>query len=680
MNKHEILKQIFGYDNFRAGQEELINSLLNRRDVLGIMPTGAGKSICYQIPALIMDGITLVISPLISLMKDQVNALRQAGTTAAFLNSSLSQSQYETALRSAENGKYKIIYVAPERLFTPRFEGFAKSTNIAAVIIDEAHCVSQWGHDFRSSYLDIATFINTLKHRPVIGAFTATATQKVSEDIVMLLKLNNPHILVTGFDRKNLYFETQSPSDKNKELLRLIKKRSEKSGIVYCSTRSNVEEICDLLNKNEISATRYHAGLGQKERNENQNDFVYDRKKVMVATNAFGMGIDKSNVSFVIHYNMPKNIESYYQEAGRAGRDGESADCILLYSPKDVKINQFLIENNQSSNEDISPQEQENIKQNDLELLKAMTWYSTGTECLRQYILRYFGENTPIYCGNCSNCNNHYEEADITVDAKKIISCITRVERMGRLAGKTMIANILHGANNIKISRNGYDSLPTYGIMADVAIRRIMHTIEHIVRQGYLTLSNDEYPILRTNPMSATILGGDVPMTMKLPLEKKPTIQKGKKSTEQSGNSVLFEDLALLRLKLARKMGVPAYTIFTDASLQDMCRKLPQSDEEFINVSGVGKAKLERYGEVFMQVIIHHCSSAQQPQTACKPEPSEKTVLLNEKNCAYSAWTQKEDEQLKKEWQNKLKIREISEIHNRTRGAISSRLKKLGIK
>lgn len=672
MNKREVLKQIFGYDDFREGQEELVDSLMLRRDVLGVMPTGAGKSLCYQIPALIMDGITLVISPLISLMKDQVNALTQAGVKAAFLNSSLSQGQYETALSGIEKGSYKIIYIAPERLFNTRFERFVTLKGIASVIVDEAHCVSQWGHDFRSSYLDIDKFINGLPIRPVVGAFTATATGKVREDIVKLLKLDNPYILVTGFDRKNLYFETQIPTDKTKELLNLIKERYGKSGIIYCATRSNVESIYELLSNSGISATRYHAGLTQKERHENQNNFLHDYKNVMVATNAFGMGIDKSNVSFVIHYNMPKNIESYYQEAGRAGRDGEVADCILLYTPKDVQINRFLINNNQASNEHLSPKEQEALKQNDLQLLKEMTFYSTGTECLRRYILRYFGENANIFCGNCSNCNKHYDEIDITVDAQKILSCIIRVERLKRLAGKTMIANILHGSENIKIAENGYKELPTYGIMSDISIRRIIYTIEHLIMQGYITLSDDDYPILKTNSMSMVLLNSKISLTMKLPKEKTPA--KAKEFIDKSSGTdiTLFEKLTDLRRKIAKKISMPAYIIFSDAALHDMCRKLPISDDEFINVLGVGKAKLQKYGEIFMEVIRKH-NPSKQPELI---DSTEQHTCYEKERAGY-AWTEKEDEQLKEEYLSKISIPEISRMHNRTKGAIRSRIKKL---
>ena len=604
MKKHTTLKQIFGYDSFRPGQEELINKLLSSQDVLGIMPTGAGKSICYQIPALLMKGITLVISPLISLMKDQVNALTQAGVAAAFLNSSLSPQQYEKAISNAEQGRYKIIYVAPERLTTQRFRSFLQCVELSAVIVDEAHCISHWGHDFRPSYLNINEFLSSLEKRPVVGAFTATATQEVRTDIITLLELQSPHVLVAGFDRNNLFFKTNTPADKDRELLRLILERSGKSGIVYCSTRGNVEAVCELLIQNGISATRYHAGLELEERQQNQNDFVHDTKKVMIASNAFGMGIDKSNVSFVIHYNMPKNVESYYQEAGRAGRDGEPADCVLLYAPKDVQINRFLIENSQDVNEDISFEELEILRQNNMELLKLMTFYATTTECLRRYILRYFGEDAPVYCGNCSNCNQYYETVDITVDTQKIISCVTRIARMGRSAGKKTIAGVLHGERNEKILQNGYDMLPTFGIMTDTPVRRIVYTIEFLISQDYLTLSDGKYPVLGITAKSAAGLSGESVIVMNLPQEKETSrTKREKKADVMSVDIILFEKLASLRLSLARESGVPAYVVFSDATLREMCQQMPVTENRFLKITGVGLTKLEKYGDAFMQVI-----------------------------------------------------------------------------
>ena len=402
MNKHEILKRYFGYDAFRTGQEALVDALLCGRDVLGIMPTGAGKSLCYQVPALMLQGVTLVISPLISLMKDQVNALVQQGVSAAYLNRSLTDAQYNRALRNAANGQYKIIYVAPERLESAAFLNMCRSVRIAMIAVDEAHCVSQWGQDFRPGYLNIKKFISQLYLRPIVGAFTATATDEVKGDIIRLLGLNDPVAVTTGFDRPNLYFAVLRPNNKPAALLKLIKERRDKSGIVYCSTRKKVEDVCDMLNSGGISATRYHAGLEDSERIKNQDDFVYDRKRVMVATNAFGMGIDKSNVGFVIHYNMPKNLESYYQEAGRAGRDGSDADCILLYSKGDVQTCRYFIENIEY-NPDLTKEQNEAFRQKEEERLKHMVFYCTTSDCLRGYMLRYFGDDYRDSCGKCSN-------------------------------------------------------------------------------------------------------------------------------------------------------------------------------------------------------------------------------------------------------------------------------------
>ena len=403
MTKHELLKKYFGHDEFREGQANLIDSIICGRDTLGIMPTGAGKSVCYQIPALMFEGITLVISPLISLMKDQVSSILQSGIPAAFINSSLSYYEYNETLNDAVNNKYKIIYIAPERLATESFIRFAVNANISMVAVDEAHCVSQWGQDFRPSYIKIMEFIDRLPYRPVISAFTATATTEVRDDIIHILKLINPFTVTTGFDRKNLYFEVRQPKSKFPELCNILMKHEQNSGIIYCLTRKNVEEVCENLNAAGYNATRYHAGLNDYERMKNQDDFIYDRKQIMVATNAFGMGIDKSNVSFVIHYSMPKNLENYYQEAGRAGRDGEKADCILLYNGQDVHTNQYLIESTMP-NAAISPFERDEIKNRDRERLKQITYYCNTKTCLRSYILKYFGENAPPNCGYCSNC------------------------------------------------------------------------------------------------------------------------------------------------------------------------------------------------------------------------------------------------------------------------------------
>ncbi|GMO34515.1 MAG: DNA helicase RecQ [Termitinemataceae bacterium] len=585
------------------------------------MPTGAGKSICYQIPALLMDGLSLVISPLISLMKDQVNALQEAGIPCAFLNSSLSYPEYKETLQGALSGVYKILYIAPERLASEGIYNIAHNTRISMVVVDEAHCVSQWGHDFRPSYLKIKEFIDNLNYKPVIGAFTATATKNVQQDIKSMLELKNPYEIVTGFDRTNLYYEVQrleSAAEKNKAVFTYIQNNPNKSGIIYCSKRKTVEEVCDILNSAGVPTTRYHAGLADEERHANQDDFIYDRKTVMVATNAFGMGIDKSNVSFVIHYNMPKNIESYYQEAGRAGRDGENADCILFYSAQDVHTNKYLIEHSENSAgiEDIDRSLADKLKKQNLELLKFMTFYSTTQYCLRSYILNYFGEKTNALCGHCSNCLTQFEETDITIEAKKIVSCVYRVEQRGNekhgpiYFGKTMIIDILHGSKNNKVLEAGLNTLSTYGIMADNGTNRIRRILDYLIENDYLAISANEYPVVMRTEKSADVFKTDFSIIIKLPKAEKQTSARMDFYKEQNEDLnidlSLFEKLKALRTKLASDAKIPAYIVFADASIKDMCIKKPVTKESFLNVSGVGKRKQEQYAEVFIAEIKAH--------------------------------------------------------------------------
>lgn len=598
-DKLSVLKEYFGHDSFREGQDRITDSLLGGRDVLGIMPTGAGKSICYQVPALMFDGITIVVSPLISLMKDQVSALVQSGVAAAYINSSLTHAQYLKVLQNTESGKYKIIYVAPERLCAPAFLGICRNLNISMVAVDEAHCVSQWGQDFRPSYLKIPDFIDALNSRPVVGAFTATATGAVRDDIKTLLRLVSPLVVTTGFDRPNLFFSVMQPKNKSIELMKLIKERKNESGIVYCSTRKAVEEVCELLQKNGFAATRYHAGLDENERRRNQDDFVYDRATIMVATNAFGMGIDKSNVSFVIHYNMPKNMESYYQEAGRAGRDGRSADCILLYSAKDVRTNQFLI-NNSEPNPDLTEDEQEEVRRRDRERLKQMTFYCTTHKCLRKFILEYFGDKGPERCEKCSNCLSNHENTDITVDAQKIMSCVART---GQRYGKKVICDVLRGSKNERLISAGLSRQSTYGIMADCPEKRLRDIIDHLCESGYMTAQGDEYPILKLAPKSRGVLTGQETLRMMLEIPQKKKAAAVKDALLPPVDEKLLAALKDLRKSLAMRQSIPAYVVFTDATLIDMCRLKPKTQEEFMEVSGVGQAKSQRYGEVFLAVI-----------------------------------------------------------------------------
>lgn len=595
-DKLSVLKDYFGHDSFRDGQEQIVDALLDGRDALCIMPTGAGKSMCYQIPALLFDGVTIVVSPLISLMKDQVGSLVQSGVPAAYINSSLSYPQFLRVLSNVEHGKYKIIYVAPERLLTDGFLDTCKKVKISMVAVDEAHCVSQWGQDFRPSYLKIVSFIKGLANRPIVGAFTATATNDVKEDIKKILRLENPFEITTGFDRPNLFFGVIKSSSKDEKLIDLIRERGDRSGIVYCATRKNVESVCELLCDNGFSATRYHAGLDEYERRKNQEDFVFDRKNIMVATNAFGMGIDKSNVTYVIHYNMPKNIESYYQEAGRAGRDGGEADCILLYSPKDVRLNRFMIENSEG-NDELTIEENEQIRERDFERLKHMTFYSTTNDCLRGFILRYFGGDKKAYCGKCSNCLSVHKLVDVTIDAQKIMSCIART---GQRYGKTVICDVLKGSKSEKILKAELNNQSTYGIMKEVTARHIFGTIDFLAEKEYISADN-ETEALKLLPKSRDVLFGRERLVMKK-VENSEKVVKTHRP-EVPVNSEMLDALKALRKSIASKKSVPAYVIFTDATLIDMCKKCPETPDEMLEVSGVGRTKLEKFGKEFLEKI-----------------------------------------------------------------------------
>ena len=602
MDKSNVLRDYFGHSSFKDGQAEIIENILSGRDVLGIMPTGAGKSICYQIPAVMLEGVTIVISPLISLMKDQVSALRETGISAAFINSSLNLREYREFFANANSGAYKIIYAAPERLLTDEFMNFAMNVKISMTAVDEAHCVSQWGQDFRPSYLKIAEFVERLPYRPVIGSFTATATPEVKEDICRLLRLKDPFVITTTFNRKNLYFGVVKPRDKYEKLKELLADYQGKSGIVYCTSRKRVEEVCEKLNHDGYSAARYHAGLSQQARNTNQEDFICDRKKIMVATNAFGMGIDKSNVGFVIHYNMPKNIESYYQEAGRAGRDGEPADCILMYNSSDVNTIKFMIDGSSDTNPELTEEMRDTIYKKDMERLKYMTRYCSAGECLRQYILRYFGEKYKNHCGNCSCCMSGYETVDITSDAQKIISCVYRIHKKGRDYGKNMVVDVLRGSLSEKIINAGLDAISTYNIMKDVSVPRIRSELDFLIDREYLILTDGEYPTVRFSAKSADVLRGSERITMKLPREEK-IITKYSEEKEYFANDKLFALLKELRSKISESEKVPAYIVFTDATLKDMCRKMPKNRDEFLSVSGVGKRKADKYGDKFCDLI-----------------------------------------------------------------------------
>ena len=598
----EALKAVFGYDSFRQGQESVINAVLDGRDILAVMPTGAGKSLCYQVPAMLLSGITLVISPLISLMQDQVKALNEAGVDAAFINSSLSEKEMHDTFKNASKGQYKIIYVAPERLMSEGFVRLAKGIEISMITVDEAHCISQWGQDFRPSYMDIAEFVNVLDKRPIISAFTATATQNVREDIICSLGLTNPYFLVTGFDRENLFFQVDKPKSKDRFILDYLDRHKGESGIIYCATRKNVDSLYTLLKKRNISVAKYHAGISIEERKQMQDDFVFDYTSIVIATNAFGMGIDKSNVRFVIHYNMPSSMENYYQEAGRAGRDGLNSECILLFSPQDIIINRFLLEHKDFS--DIDPTDAMTIRERDIKRLQIMEGYCYTTECLRNYILKYFGEDPKKPCDDCGNCLRQFETLDMTDEAKKIINCI--YESRGRY-GKNIIMDTVLGAKTARLEEIGASEYKSYGVLESSNKNLLRRLIEELLLEGYI--QTGEYQVLKLGDISKLKLK-DTKVLVKITDEDKATNRKlkpkknikGMDSLTSSGFK-LFDKLKELRLEIAREEKMPPYMVFNDKTLIDMCAKMPTTKSDMLNVSGVGENKYGKYGERFIAVI-----------------------------------------------------------------------------
>ena len=598
----EALKVLFGYDSFRPGQKSVIDSILSGRDAFAVMPTGAGKSVCYQIPAVLLPGITLVVSPLISLMQDQVKALNQAGVSAAYINSALSEKAFFETVDKARQGRYKIIYVAPERLLTDGFLNLAREVQISMVTVDEAHCISQWGQDFRPSYMKIVEFVNLLGKRPVMSAFTATATERVREDIVCTLGLVNPYTLITGFDRENLFFQVDKPKNKDQYIVDYIGKHPGDSGIIYCATRKNVDNLYELLKGRGISVAKYHAGMGAAQRKQMQDDFVFDYTSIVVATNAFGMGIDKSNVRFVIHYNMPQSMENYYQEAGRAGRDGLDSKCILLFSPQDIAINRFLLDHKDLS--DLDYADRETVKERDLSRLLVMERYCYTTECLRNYILKYFGENPGKPCGDCGNCLREFETLDMTQAARQIINCV--YEAKGRY-GKTIIIDTVAGAKTARLAEIGANSYKSYGVLASFKRNLLRRLVDQLVLEGYLQVG--DYQVIRMGDISA-LKDPDTKVLVKITDEDKMPEKTAKPKKTARGTEALtsagfqlFDKLRTLRLEIAREEHVPPYIIFNDKTLIDMAAKAPASREEMLDVSGVGEHKYAKYGERFLAVI-----------------------------------------------------------------------------
>lgn len=610
VNALETLKTYFGYDTFREGQEKIVEAILTNRDVLAIMPTGAGKSICYQIPALILPGITLVISPLISLMQDQVKALNDAGIHAAFINSSLTENQISKALYLAASGRYKIIYVAPERLENYEFLEFAKNVEISMVTVDEAHCISQWGQDFRPSYLKIVEFIKNLPKRPIVSAFTATATEEVKNDILCTLSLEDPEVVITGFDRKNLYYSVENIRRKDEFIMEYIEKHPTESGIIYCATRKNVDNLFELLFKRGVPVTRYHAGLTNETRKKNQDDFIYDRTPVIIATNAFGMGIDKSNVRYVIHYNMPQSMENYYQEAGRAGRDGENSQCILLFSLQDVMIDRMLLDNKDFS--DVDEEDEYLIRQRDIRRLQTMEGYCKTTGCLRNYILEYFGEKTSGPCDNCGNCHREYHEVDMTAEAKWVVNCVA--ETRGRY-GLTIVLGTLMGAKRARLRELRTDQYKSYGALSGHSEAELRTLISQMTEMGYLYQTQEKYSVLKLGNLTP-LKDENIRVIMRTYEEKEPdkkkkiqkTVRKRSTDALTSAGYDLFEILRKLRLEIAKEESMPPYIIFSDKTLIDMCVKKPSDEEEMLNVSGVGANKLKKYGQRFLQEIQKFCT------------------------------------------------------------------------